>query len=75
VWWLAVLLAITAGGTLYGTAHLFDRLLRDVNRNFFVLSVQARILLYFLLGCECLLWYHLTLIDMRHRLLDAEPSN
>jgi DNA-binding winged helix-turn-helix (wHTH) protein len=75
VWWLAVLLTVASAGALYGTAHLFERLTPNTNRNFFMLSLQARVLLYFLLGCECMLWYHLTLNDVRHRVANRETPS
>jgi hypothetical protein len=65
VWWLAVLLVFVASGSLYGTAHLFDRLLPDLNANLFMRLYQARLLLFFLLGASGLLWFQLSVDRLR----------
>jgi DNA-binding winged helix-turn-helix (wHTH) protein len=74
VWWLGVLLAVTAIFAFFGTAHLFDHLTPDTNSNLFMKSVQWRIILYFLLGSECLVWYYLALNNVRHRALAEEQA-
>jgi DNA-binding winged helix-turn-helix (wHTH) protein len=67
VWWLALLLTITAGIALGGTAHLFDNLEPDANKNLFMQLVQWRLVVYFFLGCECIVWYHLALNSVRDK--------
>lgn len=65
VWWLAVLLVFVASLSLYGTAHMFDRLSPDLNATLFIRLYQFRLLLFFLLGTAGLLWFQLSVDRLR----------
>jgi DNA-binding winged helix-turn-helix (wHTH) protein len=56
-WWLAVILLVTFCIALLGTAHLVENLKSSPNSGLFIQLAQWRLLLYFLLGLECVLWY------------------
>ena len=57
-WWLAVSLFATFCITLAANARLFENLQPGPNTGLFIQLSQWRFLLYFLLGLECVLWYH-----------------
>jgi hypothetical protein len=71
VWWLVMALVIVGLLALIGTAHLFENLVLRPNSNFFMKLLQWRIVLYFLLGFECIVWYHLMLENIRQRAYEA----
>ena len=57
-WWLAASLFATFCITLAANARLFENLQPSPNTGLFIQLSQWRFLLYFLLGLECVLWYH-----------------
>lgn len=65
VWWLGVLLVFVAAVSVYGTAHLFDRLSPDSNASLFMRLYQVRLLLFFLLGTAGLVWFQLSVDRLR----------
>jgi DNA-binding winged helix-turn-helix (wHTH) protein len=56
-WWLAGTLLAAFCVALLGTAHLVDNLQSSPNSGLFIQLAQWRLLLYFLLGLESVLWY------------------
>ena len=68
--WILVLLLFSAA--VYGllaTNHLFDSLIQTAYTGFFMQVVQLRLLLYFALGLECLLWYSWSVNEMKQEVL------
>jgi len=57
-WWLGGFLIGAFCIALLGTAHLVENLRSSPNSGLFIQLAQWRFLLYFLLGLECVLWYH-----------------
>lgn len=55
--WLIGILIITLVLAFVGTAHLFENLKPNPNMGLFIQLNQWRLVLYFLLGLECVLWY------------------
>jgi hypothetical protein len=47
------------------TSHIIDNLLPNPHLNLFIQLVQLRLVLYFVLGLECLLWYQHALDNIR----------
>lgn len=68
-WWLSLLLAVIAVLSVAMGAHLFDNLKPGPYTNLFTQLVQARWLLYFLLAAACLIWYHLSLNELKRECL------
>jgi hypothetical protein len=56
-WWLGGILIGTFCIALLGTAHLVENLRSSANSGLFIQLAQWRLLLYFVLGLECVLWY------------------
>jgi len=57
-WWLGGILIGAFCIALLGTAHLVENLRSSPNSGVFIQLAQWRFILYFLLGLECVLWYH-----------------
>jgi hypothetical protein len=55
--WLVGILIGTFLIALVGSAHLFENLKPNPNIGLFIQLNQWRLILYFLLGLECVLWY------------------
>jgi hypothetical protein len=56
--WLGIVLSVTIPLALLFTAHLFENLKSGKYMNLFMQLVQWRLLLFFILGMECLIWYN-----------------
>src|SRR6185369_12957752 len=75
-WMLGPLLFGAAVYALVATAHLFDNLIPATYTSVFMQLVQLRLVLYFALGLECLLWYSWTMNEIKRRLVErweAQP--
>jgi DNA-binding winged helix-turn-helix (wHTH) protein/uncharacterized membrane protein len=75
-WMLGPLLFGAAVYALVATAHLFDNLIPRTYTSVFMQLVQLRLLLYFALGLECLLWYSWTMNEIKRELVErweAQP--
>ena len=64
-WVLGLLLSSAAVFSLAATNHLLDNLKPGLNNNLFTHLVMWRVLLYFALGLECLLWYYRSLSQIK----------
>lgn len=71
VWWLGLFLFVVAVISPALTAHLFDNLKPHLHMNFFMQLVLWRILIYLVLGLECLLWYYWSLNRIRRACLGS----
>lgn len=69
-WMLGPLLFGAAVYALIATAHLFDNLIPSTYTSVFMQLVQLRLLLYFALGLECLLWYSWTMNEIKRKLAE-----
>lgn len=65
VWWLGAILLSSAVLALVLTAHLFENLKSGPHMNMFMQMAQWRLILFFLLGAECLAWYYHSLNEIR----------
>jgi DNA-binding winged helix-turn-helix (wHTH) protein len=65
VGWLVIILFCAAIAAFVATAHLLENLKPNPYFNLFTQLVQWRLLLYFLLGAECLTWYSQTLNEIK----------
>ena len=68
-WWLSLLLCAAAVISLLFTNHLLDNLQPGAHKNLFTQLVMWRLLLYFALGLECLLWYYRYLNEIKYECL------
>ncbi len=73
-WMLGALLFGAAIYALAATNHLFDNLIPGSYTNVFIQLVQLRLLLYFALGLECLLWYSWSLNEIKRELIETSSS-
>jgi DNA-binding winged helix-turn-helix (wHTH) protein len=69
VWWLVLLLSGLAILALALTAHLLENLKANLNMNLFTQLVLLRLLLFFTLGVECVIWYYLALNEIKRECL------
>lgn len=72
--WLGLLLFCAVVMALIATAHLFENLKPGGHMNLFMQLAQWRLLLYFLLGAECLIWYYASLNEIKHECLESVYS-
>lgn len=72
--WLGILLVVAVCFTVAGSAHLLENLAPGDNAGVFVRTYQWRLGLYFLLGCECLVWFGLMLNEVQHAAERVTPS-
>lgn len=63
--WLGIILFGAVIMALIATAHLFENLKPSGQMNLFMQLAQWRLLLYFLLGSECLIWYYRSLNEIK----------
>ena len=75
VWWLAILLFCAGVVSLALTAHLLESLKPGVYMNLFIQFVQWRLILYFGLGLECLLWYYKSVNEIKRECVGAALSS
>lgn len=68
-WMLGPLLLCAAVYGLLATAHLFDHLIANRYTGLFMQLVQLRLLFYFALGLECLLWYSWLVNEIKQGIL------
>lgn len=71
VWWLCLTLFAAFLVSLALTSHLFENLKPGAFSGLFVQLVQWRLVLYFALGAECLLWYYRALNEIKRECLAA----
>lgn len=69
VWLLATLFLGAAVLALGLTAHLFENLKPGPHMNMFMQLAQWRLIIFFLLGAECLAWYYHSLNEIRREAL------
>jgi DNA-binding winged helix-turn-helix (wHTH) protein len=74
VWWLGLILLCIAIASPVLTAYLFDRLKPSVYMNLFMQLVIWRLLLYLVLGLQCLLWYYWSLNEIKRECVKPERS-
>ena len=67
--WLGLLLCGAAVISLLFTNNLLDNLQPGPHKNLFTQLVMWRLLLYFTLGLECLLWYYRSLNEIKRESL------
>lgn len=65
VWWLGIILSVGAVLALALTGHLFENLKPGQYMNMFMQLAQWRLILFFVLGAECLLWYYRSLNEFK----------
>lgn len=75
VWWLVLLLSGAAVLSLVFTMYLLDHLESGRYANLFTQLVFWRILLYFALGVECLIWYAQSLNALKRECLNTSDLN
>lgn len=75
LWWLGPLLFGAFVVSLALTAHLSDSLTPSPFKGFFVQLVQWRMILYFGLGIECLLWYYRALNELKRECLGMTAAS
>ncbi|MEK6304264.1 MAG: hypothetical protein AABO41_26545 [Acidobacteriota bacterium] len=68
---LASLLLLAAAFAFVSENVFFAKLVASPYKSLFLLLVYSRLILYFLLGLECLLWYYLALNDLKRDSLRA----
>jgi DNA-binding winged helix-turn-helix (wHTH) protein len=68
-WWLGLLLCGAAVISLLSTNYLLDNLQPGQHKDLFTQLVMWRLLLYFALGLECLLWYYRALGEVKRESL------
>lgn len=71
-WMLGLLLFCAAFYGLLATAHLFNNLIANRYTGLFMQLVQLRLLFYFALGLECLLWYSWSVNEIKQGILQNE---
>lgn len=71
VWWLCITLFCAFVVSLTLTSHLFENLKPGIYTGLFVQLVQWRLVIYFVLGVECLIWYYRSLNEIKHECLAA----
>lgn len=71
VWWLAGLLIAAASAALVAMAHMFESLKPNPHSGLFVQLAQWRLLLYVILGLECVVWYYWVLNGIKRECLEA----
>jgi hypothetical protein len=69
VWALALVLALLAVFSIAATNTLFDGLGRGPRASLFMLLIQLKGFLYFLLGVACLVWYSRSLDELKRECL------
>jgi hypothetical protein len=63
--WLGILLSSAAMVSMPLTAHLIENLKADPNMGLFIELLQWRVVIYFALGLECLIWYYRALNEIK----------
>jgi hypothetical protein len=74
IWWLGLILLLAFVVSLALTSHLFENLKPNAYTGLFMQLVQWRLILYFALGVECLLWYYRLLNGIKRECLGAVAS-
>jgi Putative zinc-finger len=69
---LVILLSIIIGFSLYLHHNLMSNLSEAPYMNLFSNLILARLILYYLLGAECLYWYHQVLNELKRECLMAK---
>lgn len=69
--WLVALLVIALIMSIISTTHLVDNLTSNPNMNLFLQLIQVRLLLYFALAIGCVVWYKLSLDEIKRHCLSA----
>lgn len=75
VWWLVLLLSGAAVTSLVFTFYMLDHLKPGLYTNLFTQLAFWRIMLYFALGLECLIWYAQALNALKRDCLNASGVN
>jgi DNA-binding winged helix-turn-helix (wHTH) protein len=67
--WLGILLSSAAMVSMPLTAHLIENLKSDPYMGLFIELLQWRVVVYFALGLECLIWYYRALNEIKRACL------
>jgi len=71
---LTLLIVLFAIRTSVDHVHLFDNLTPGPHMNLFIQLVYVRLILYFALALQCLIWFYRSLNELKSQCVDRRPS-